>query len=304
VRIDQRGIARWRCWSGGHGGTAIDALLAVRGVSIREALDELASRAGSRPVPPPPRAQRQIAERSPDDAILRHVERCAEILWSERGRPVLEWLTRERSIPEAVLRENRVGCDPGPRWLHRPRGLPRRGEGAIFPALDPAGEVLYFQIRYLEDRPGRDRYENPATAMATNPRLSWVGTPQVTAADVLVVAEGMPDAYTAAAAGFPAVGVLGSASPDARVADALVRYRADRRIVLAFDADNQSGTGNDRLRHLLLERDVPATTIQVPADSGDLNAWARQDPCWASRLRGEAPPSIRHEPIVPAIGLA
>ena len=26
VRPDRRGIDRWRCWSGGHGGTAIDAI--------------------------------------------------------------------------------------------------------------------------------------------------------------------------------------------------------------------------------------------------------------------------------------
>ena len=43
---DRRGIQRWKCWSGGHGGTAIDALLVARGGTIADALAELERRAG------------------------------------------------------------------------------------------------------------------------------------------------------------------------------------------------------------------------------------------------------------------
>jgi hypothetical protein len=231
------------------------------------------------------------------------VERCAEILWTDRGAQVREWLTEERGIPGEVLAANRVGCDPGPRWLARPKGLPWKGVGAVFPAFDPAGQVTYFQVRYLGERPGRDRYENPAMSMAANPRLSWTVTPNVVEPGVLVVAEGLPDAYTAAAAGLPTVGLLGAAAPDARVADLLNRHRSGRTLVLACDAGNLPGTGNELLRDLLAERQAPVSTVEISPAFGDLNAWAVRDPGWAGQLlatqrRAQQAPTVPDVPTV------
>lgn len=285
VTTDRTGVQRWRCWSGGHGGTAIDALVAAHGMTVREALEALADRAGTRvgpPLPPPrprPRRDRPVA-----DAVHRHVEACARILWTPAGRPVLDWLTGERGIPEAVLTENLVGCDPGLRRLTRPKGIPGGGVGAVVPALSPAGEVTYFQTRYLHPRPGQPKYENPASAMAANPRVAWVRSPTAPAAEVLVVCEGLPDAYTAAAVGLPAVAVLGAATPDGRVADALARHAGDRRLVLVFDADIPGESAAGHLRELLIERDAPVDVVTPPPALGDLNAWARADPAWCRSL--------------------
>src|SRR5690606_7599029 len=46
VYVDRRGVERWRCWSGGHGGTAIDALAVARRIGVKEAVEELARRTG------------------------------------------------------------------------------------------------------------------------------------------------------------------------------------------------------------------------------------------------------------------
>ena len=44
VRVDRRGVDRWRCWSLGHGGTAIDVLYHVHNLSYRDAIAHLADR--------------------------------------------------------------------------------------------------------------------------------------------------------------------------------------------------------------------------------------------------------------------
>src|SRR5918997_4219396 len=44
----RRGEQRWRCHGCGAGGTALDLVIAVRGVDVRAAFEFLASRAGTR----------------------------------------------------------------------------------------------------------------------------------------------------------------------------------------------------------------------------------------------------------------
>ena len=74
--VDRRGIERWTCWSGGHGGTAIDALLVARGGSMADVLAELDRRSGFTP----DLAQaRRIPPRSPaiaEGRVARWSRRC------------------------------------------------------------------------------------------------------------------------------------------------------------------------------------------------------------------------------------
>src|SRR5688572_23114824 len=89
--VDRRGVQRWKCWSGGHGGTAIDALLVARGGSVADALAELEHRAGStpeivhsRPIPAPTSGPADpMAE--PAAALLDYVAACERILWHPAG---------------------------------------------------------------------------------------------------------------------------------------------------------------------------------------------------------------------------
>jgi hypothetical protein len=178
--VDRRGVQRWKCWSGGHGGTAIDALLVARGGSITEALAELEHRAGrapdvtrSRPLPSwTPAAVETRTEL--DAALLDYVAACERILWQPAGRKVLDYLVNERGLAPDALKANHVGADPGPSVLRRAAGLPRGGTAAVLPALDLQGKVAYVQARYLEPVEGRPKYDNPASRLAANPRIGWV----------------------------------------------------------------------------------------------------------------------------------
>lgn len=279
VFTDHRGVQRWRCWSGGHGGTAIDALVAARSMTVGEALEQLASLAGgwvASPARLPPSPRRPVPLSL---AVVRYVEACEKILWTQTGRPVLDWLTEARGLDPDVLRLNRVGADPGPELLRRPPGLPRGGVGAVFPALDEQGSVAYCQTRYLDPGEGRSKYDNPAARLGDNPRVGIVRSAKLAATGPLYVCEGLPDAYTAATAGFKAVAVLGATYPDERIARRITALVAGRSVVIAFDNDPAGDVGAERLGGLLASRHVIAERARLP-EGCDLNALALREPRW------------------------
>ena len=281
VFTDHRGIQRWRCWSGGHGGTAIDALMVARSMSVGEALEQLASQAGgwvasSVRLPSAPRRPVPLSL-----AVVRYVEACEKILRTRAGRPVLDWLTEVRGLDPDVLQLNRVGADPGQELLRRPLGLPRSGVGAVFPALDEQGSIAYCQTRYIDPGEGRSKYDNPAARLGDNPRVGIVRPAKPAATGPLYVCEGLPDAYTAATAGFEAVAVLGATYPDERIARRLTGLVAGRSVVIAFDNDPAGNSGSKRLGELLASHHVIAEHARLP-EGCDLNALSVREPAWTA----------------------
>jgi hypothetical protein len=101
--------------------------------------------------------------------------------------------------------------------MQRQRGLAYGGSiAAVFPALNEQGDVHYVQTRYLNPGTG-PKYDNPAAALAHNPRLGWSRGVHPTAADSLVVCEGIPDGLTAVALGMRSVATMGAQSCDQSV---------------------------------------------------------------------------------------
>ncbi len=236
------------------------------------------------PLPRP----RPIGRPAPE--VIEYVERCEKLLWSGSGRRVRDWL-HVRGLHDDVLRANRVGADPGRRFLPRVKGLPAGWPAAVFPALDRNGAVTYFQARFVEPPDGRGKYDNPSRTLASNPRVAWTQMPARTArhAGVLIAAEGIPDALIAAQAGFASVGILGSAFPDVRVADQITSYAHCDAATVAVCFDNDpSGSGAKgaaRLRDLLDERRVDVRVI-VPPERMDLTEWAAAEPTWTNSFDG------------------
>ena len=121
--------------------------------------------------------------------------------------------------------------------MRRARGLPYGADvAAVLPALDPAGNLTYVQARYLHpDATGR-KYDNPAAALAPHPRLAF---PAATGqrAGVLLVCEGIPDALTAAQAGYRSVALLGAHTPDPAVAARLANHATNLGLDVAIVCD-------------------------------------------------------------------
>lgn len=316
MHTDHRSHERWRCWSGDytHRGDAIDLVIATQIVSRAEAIDWLANRAGmvlDQRLPPVRRKPRPARTQFVplDPTVVRYARACERILWTSGGAPVREWL-HARGFDDALLRANHVGADPGRRFLPRRRGLPRGPTpAAVLPALDPEGAVRYVQARYL-DPVGSDKYDNPAGTLGSNPRLAWTRTPHgETRPGVLLICEGIPDALTAAQAGYDAVGILGSQAPDDRVGAQLARHADDRRrrLVAIIDADPAGRAWGSHLTHLLATRGRELEVVEPP-DGLDLNSWALCDPTSATEaVRAHAPShemTPRQPPTALDVGVA
>lgn len=279
------GIERWHCHACGAGGTAIDLVMVTHGVGFRDALELLACQAGvtnepGRP-PPTPRTRPPIRPEppgptTPDPALHRYVTGCETWLWSPAGAPMRRWLAGRRLAPE-VLQANRVGADPGPRALPRAPGLPRAGPAIVFPLLNEQGQAVYLQARYL--RPNSRKYDNPsADLVPASPRLGEVRLAgPARAQDLILICEGIPDALTAAQAGYRAMAILGAGQPDARLAAQLAARHPEGHLLVAFDADHRGRAGSERLTELLAEVGAGnrVAALAVPPSFGDLNGWAQ-----------------------------
>lgn len=272
------GIGRWRCWACGRGGTAIDALVAARRLTVGEAIRHLAETAHIEPIHHP---DDQPAEPVPlHPAVVSYADACARVLSTRAGAPVLSWLTGVRGISVDVIRANLVGADPGPDLLRRRRGLPRVGRAAVFPSFDLDGDISYVQVRYL-DADAPTKYGNPVARLGSNPGLSWTRTEAPSSA--LIVCEGVIDALTAASAGLASVAVLGATYPSRRIADQIAAGADGRRLVVAFDGDEAGRIAAERLRQLLVNRSVDTAVCDLP-DGVDLNSLSLRGPDWLKSL--------------------
>ena len=297
MHTDHRGHERWRCWSGDdtHRGDAIDLMVATQRTSRAAAIDWLAQRAGMIPdqplPPPPPRSRPSRRTAVPlDPAVVQYATACERILRGSAGRPVREWL-HKRGFSDELIAANHIGADPGRRMMHRQRGLPYGNTiAAVFPALDPHGQIQYLQARYLEPGNGR-KYENPAAALGSNPRLAWTQTIGTARPGLLIVCEGIPDALTAADAGFHAVAILGSQAPDHSVGNRLAGFARRNGVDLIAVVDNDPAglAWGDRLSDLVSEAQAVLRVIEPPEPGMDLNTWSTVSGGWQTEIVAKIP---------------
>ncbi|MCC7078654.1 MAG: AAA family ATPase [Acidimicrobiia bacterium] len=318
------GIGLWRCQTCGEGGTAIDLFMRTQRVDFMEALRLVARAAGTErdleadlyqgPSTTPPQSRSRDAAPSPgrkakpdrlDDphptaaalgAIDAYVTACQHILWSEGGRPALEWL-RRRGLTDETIRTNRLGADLGSPMPERVPGIPRpQGPGAVFPILDSHGRAIYLQIRngITETGPrsrAGNKYLNPrADEFGRCPRACWpktTGPTRADTADVVLICEGLPDTLTAAQAGFKAVGLLGTGhSANTEGAASIVRRHVTEKLVLALDNDDPAERALPKLAAALHEASANQRTwrLHLPTGVNDLNDWHLQDSDFADHL--------------------
>lgn len=282
----RRGEQRWRCHGCGAGGTAIDLVMTCCRTNTRDAMEQLARRAGidergpewspprRTPTPTASAARRGCADPA---GMARYVDECAAVLFTPSGQRVRAWLNDTRGLPDEVLRVNRIGADLGPRRQQRPDGMPRAA-GAVLPIITN-GRAVYTQLRVTNPSPDGPRYLNPNGDLASNPRIGYFRPAEQHHREVIVT-EGTIDALSATAAGYRAVAVLSAAYPDQVIAHELSRL--SEPLVIAFDQDKAGRAASDRLTALLDAQHRYPVNLRVPAN--DLNDAMVHSSRWPKEL--------------------
>lgn len=197
------------------------------------------------------------------------------------------WLS-DRGIGSEVILANRLGADVGRDLMRRRRGLPYgAGPGVVFPAYSHAGSLTYVQTRYLEpDATGR-KYDNPASALGTNPRTAFIKTPKNTPdrPSLVLVTEGIPDGLIAAQAGFSVVSIMGSQAPDAVSVTGIANYAdsSNSTVAIVADADTAGDQATATIAQHLNDAGSVPVIVDLP-DGLDLNDWALRHTGWADEL--------------------
>jgi DNA primase len=252
----------FRCFGCGKGGDALTFYQSIEGVDFREALQELARRAGVQlgtTAPRDPeqdrRKQRLIEINELAASFFRHVLHNTEA--GEPGRQ----LVAERGLNTAMLQRFRIGFAPD-RWDALLRHLQARGvepaealeagvlskseDGRIhdrfrnrlmFPIADRDGNIVGFGARALGA--AQPKYLNsPQTDIFDKSRLLYgldLAKDSIREAGAVVVVEGYMDAITAHQFGHQnVVAAMGTALTEAQIAQV---KRFAPKIILALDAD-------------------------------------------------------------------
>ncbi len=291
VFTDSHGTERWRCWSCGAGGTAIDALVVARSMTVAQAIATLEQRTntvGDEAFDPSPRRPAQPTTVPLSDGARDYLHACATALWEPGAQEARNWL-RSRGFEESVLRDNLVGFDPGPKLIPRDEGLPgnittpqrRRpglpgGTGVTFVSFDRFGEPIHVQCRLLRAR--NFKYANPRRAHGSIPAVSFPRS-NITTGPVLVT-EGIADGLIAVTAGFRSAVITSSTTLRATTASRIQHYASGERIVIALDNDD---AGHKPARALRQQLGSDVAVLQLPAGQ-DLNDTYHRSPTWTPEL--------------------
>ncbi|MCY3836089.1 MAG: DNA primase, partial [Anaerolineaceae bacterium] len=267
----------WRCFGAcAEGGDIFTFAMKRHGWSFREALEELARRAG---VELRPRTPEQTEREQEREALLGLLAAMTEQYqdWLQQPRDeaaaeALRYAREERQLSEETLTQFQIGYAPAG-WQHSWEALRQLGYAEeqaiaagvcgrsetsghiydrfrarlIFPIFDARGRVRGFGGRALDDgadegRPQAKYLNSPQSELFDKSRLLY-GLDRARAAiretGVAVVVEGYLDVIQAHQAGYRnVVAQMGTAltEPQLRLLLPGARVAEERRIVLALDA--------------------------------------------------------------------
>lgn len=285
--VDGKGVERWRCWSDGQAGTAIDAVMIGHNLDVTGALQWLRERAGDFPAPPT-RTPTTAMVRPLSAALQSWVNEGEHRLWRPEGDTARAWL-HARGLGDDVLRANRIGFDPGAHLAPRARGLPR-WRGVTVCSFDRRGQLAYVQVRN-RDGQATSKYSNPTPDHGSLPAVTFPrGAPST---GPVVVSEGVLDGLVVAQAGFRSAALISTSSiangPTSSAADQILQHADGALIVLALDGDPAGRAATARLRSQL-GGDTAVRVLRIP-DHEDLTSLhaRRKDPSWPT-------PEHSHQP--------
>ncbi len=304
------GRQMYKCFGCGAGGDVIGFLMEVKGLSFREAVEELAQAAGIAVEWAQAPDGKDVSEKKMIyEANRLALEYFRQQLFSAGGRPALEYL-RDRGLRDETIKAFYLGYAPDswdglirvlanrriPLEMAEKAGLViRRNSGSgyydrfrgrvIFPIMDLGSEVVGFGGRIIGQ--GEPKYLNtPESPVFEKRRILYnlVNARNTIRTEGVVVVEGYMDVVSLANAGFDrAVASLGTAFGEDHVR--LLKRFTDR-MTLIFDGDAAGRKAMLRSAEAFLTSDVIPQVAMLPQGK-DPDDMARNDiQTWNSLVTG------------------
>lgn len=282
----------YHCFGCGKSGDVISFQMETQGLSFKEALEELAERAGIHYEPPKPQQQAEkqreesernrllelnklaaryfnhlllnspTAENARRYLLGREIERASWEGWMLGFAPdtwdsALKFLRSRSYTDQEILRAGLVVEGKGGGYYDRFRGR------IIFPIRNRAGEFIAFGGRTLTDEPPKYLNSPESPVFVKGEQFYGIDLAQgpIKSANQAVIVEGYLDAVAAHAGGFPnVVATLGTALTPAHVR---LLAKMTKNVVLALDADAAGDAaalrGWEVVRDALQSRNIPIT---------------------------------------------
>ncbi len=295
----------WHCFGCSEGGDVFTFYQKMENVDFRDAIKELARRAGVQLPEYDPKAD---SERAAALSVLEDAARYYEAaLKHAAGARAQAYLSRRGVKPETIA-EFRIGYAPAT-WDSAVKALQGKGHSAehitaaglaipsdknrshydrfrdriMIPLRDEKGAVVGFTGRILPDSPEAEKsgkYVNtPETIVYKKRRLVYAldrAKNQIKKADFAVLVEGNMDAISSHEAGVKnVVAVSGTAFSTDQI-DILKRYCT--RIALAFDADIAGQNAAARALPHAWKNGLQVMVITLPPGFKDPDEVIRKDP--------------------------
>jgi len=304
----------WHDFSSGKGGDVFSFVMEVEGLDFREALEQLARKAG---VDLSLYDSKQSGEIAKKKRRLIEANELAARYYQQsllKNPHALEYVFKKRGLSKEIVQEFRIGYAPDDgeaavRFLSKKgfnkkelaeAGLTNRFGGDIFrgrmtvPLMDASGQIVGFTGRIIKDDPKAPKYLNTPQTLIYDKSRQVFGLSQakeaIRAKNFSVVVEGNLDVVSSHQVGVKnVVASAGTALTEWHL-KSLARLSHDVR--LSFDADKAGVAATERAIPIAGQVGVELSIISLPEGAKDPDELIQQDASAWERVTNSPEPAV------------
>ncbi|HRF28016.1 MAG TPA: DNA primase [Candidatus Saccharibacteria bacterium] len=289
----------WHDFSSGKGGDIFSFVMEVEGLEFREALEQLARKAGVELSEYDTKKSGEIAKQK--KRLLEANELAAKYYQQSllRNKHALEYVFAVRKLSKETVTEFRIGYAPNDgegliRALTKKgfskqelakAGLTNRYGGDMFrgrmtvPLMDGSGQVIGFTGRVLQDEPNAPKYLNTPQTLLYDKSRHVFGLSQakeaIRSSDFSVIVEGNMDVVSSWQAGVR--NVVASAGTAMTEYHLKALSRLSHNVKLAFDADKAGLAATERAIPIAGKVGVELSIVTLSHGAKDPDELIQQD---------------------------
>ena len=302
----------WHDFSSGKGGDVFSFVMEVEGLDFRQALEQLAQKAGVELAQYDTQKSGELAAKKKrlleaNELAARYFQQCLL-----KNSHALEYVFKARKLSKEIVHEFRIGYAPDDtdglvRILENKgfskkelgdAGLTNRYGGDIFrgrmtvPLMDGAGQVIGFTGRILRDEPNAPKYLNTPQTLLYDKSRHVFGLSQakesIRKLDEAVIVEGNLDVVSSHQAGVKnVVATAGTAITDGHLR---ALNRLSGNVKLAFDGDKAGLAATERAIPIAQTAGVELSIVSLPGAAKDPDELIQQDVAlWEAAIKTARP---------------